>query len=71
MGSGVDEHSWSLPVSARVVRLRPTDHYAWNCLRVEVHGFTPGMSLFLRTLNVSYNKLLSTLNLDFFIRFFY
>lgn len=59
MGSGVDEHSLSLPVSARVVRFRPTDHYAWNCLRVEVYGITPGMSLFLRTLNVSYNNLLS------------
>ena len=53
MGSGVDEHSLSLPVSARVVRFRPTDHYAWNCLRVEVYGITPGMSSFLRTLNVS------------------
>lgn len=59
MGSGVDEHSLSLPVSARVVRFRPTDHYAWNCLRVEVYGITPGVSLFLRTLNVSYNNLLS------------
>ena len=59
MGSGVDEHSLSLPVSARVVRFRPTDHYAWNCLRVEVYGITPGMSLFLRTLNVSSNNLLS------------
>ena len=59
MGSGVDEHSLSLPVSARVVRFRPTDHYAWNCLRVEVYGITPGTSLFLRTLNVSYNNLLT------------
>ena len=46
MGSGVDEHSLSMPVSARVVRFRPTDHYAWNCLRVEVYGITPGMSLY-------------------------
>lgn len=59
MGSGVDEHSLSLPVSARVVRFRPADHYAWNCLRVEVYGITPGMSSFLRTLNVSEDNLLS------------
>ena len=48
MGSGVDEHSLSLPVSARVVRFRPTDHYAWNCLRVEVYGITPGMLSFFK-----------------------
>ena len=59
MGSGVDELSLSLPVFARVVRFLPTDHYAWNCLRVEVYGITPGTSLFLRTLNVSYNNLLT------------
>ncbi|KAL9953929.1 hypothetical protein ACROYT_G041405 [Oculina patagonica] len=36
-GFTVDRHKLPLPVSSRYIRFHPTQHYAWNCLRVEVY----------------------------------